>query len=139
MNTPAFEYILRASGSKATPGRIALLKVLSREKKPVTVCYLRKKLPALNEVTLYRALKPLVYAGVVREIDFRHGHAHYELNILREHHHHVICTSCGKVRDMECSIPSSTKAPPGFDSITDHAMEFFGVCRPCIKNSPISV
>lgn len=131
MKTPDFKEVLRENGSKATPNRIALLETLWNELKPVTVAHLVKKLPQINEVTLYRALEPLVASKVVRQIDFRHGHVHYELNILREHHHHLVCTGCGKVEDVDCALQIPTKKS-SFKVINDHALEFFGICNRCV-------
>ncbi|NBV76734.1 transcriptional repressor [bacterium] len=136
-NNPDFAELLREYGSKATPGRVTLLKVLWQEDKPISVAGLKKKLdPSFDEVTLYRALESLTASGLIREVDFRHGHAHYEMNALREHHHHIICTSCGRVEDTECRVQEAklTKAS-AFRIITDHTAEFFGLCNSCIKTA----
>lgn len=83
---------LHEAGSKATPGRLALLKVLERAPESLTVKELEIKLPELNHVTLYRALEALVEAGLVRK-GIREGvmrFAHAE----KPHHHHLVCTDC---------------------------------------------
>ncbi len=135
-NTPDFEAVLRQGGYKVTPGRVLLLSTLFGEEKPVTVSYLEKKLKnALDKVTLYRALESMVASGVVREVDFRHGHAHYELEALRKHHHHIVCTVCGLVEDVDCNtepfVRQVAKKAKKFASIQDHSMEFFGICKAC--------
>jgi len=137
-DTPDFSEVLKKGGYKATPGRILLLRTLWREARPVDVAYLEGVLKgALDKVTLYRALGSLVNAGILRQIDFRHGHAHYELNALREHHHHIVCTDCGSVEDTECSTDSMAKSiakkSKKFASVTDHSVEFFGTCNSCAK------
>lgn len=124
--------ILRARGHKATPGRILLLTILMLESKPVTVLYLEKKLKnSIDKVTLYRSLQSMVASGLVREVDFRHGHTHYEIEVLREHHHHIVCTGCNKIEDTRCDIDQVVKKSLAFKEITDHAIEFFGRCRSC--------
>ncbi len=133
---PDFKEVLRQGGYKATPGRVLLLSVLFGEQKPVTVSYLEKKLKnAVDRVTLYRALESMVASGVVREVDFRHGHAHYELQVLRPHHHHIVCTSCGLVEDVDCNtepfVKQVAKKAKKFSAIDDHSMEFFGICKAC--------
>ncbi len=135
---PDFRTLLQKAGHKATPGRILLLQTLLKESEPVAVAYIQKKLKgALDKVTLYRGLESLVESGIVREADFRHGHAHYELNILRKHHHHIVCTDCGTVEDAECNIePLARKVAEKslkFNAITDHSTEFFGLCNSCTK------
>lgn len=84
---------LRAAGSRATRGRLAILRVLERERKPLTVSRLRGKLPSLNQVTLYRALDALAAAGLVRKGESDRV-THYEY-ARRPHHHHMVCTDCG--------------------------------------------
>ena len=124
--------ILRERGHKATPGRVVLFETLVLEKKPVTVSYLEKKLQhSIDKVTLYRSLQSMVASGLVREVDFRHGHTHYELQVLREHHHHIVCTGCDKVEDTTCDTEFVIKKSSEFKEITDHAVEFFGRCLSC--------
>ncbi|HVV39091.1 MAG TPA: Fur family transcriptional regulator [Candidatus Paceibacterota bacterium] len=140
MHTPDFKGILREGGYKATPGRVLLLSTLFGEAKPVTVSYLEKKLKsALDKVTLYRALESMVASGVVREVDFRHGHAHYELQVYRQHHHHIVCTNCGLVEDTNCNteafVKQVAKKSKKFDTVVDHSMEFFGICKTCAANA----
>jgi Fe2+ or Zn2+ uptake regulation protein len=84
---------LHAVGSRATPGRLALLQVLEKEPRPLTVAQLEEKLSMLNTVTLYRALDFLVSARLVRRgIDGRAAHYAYA---GRPHHHHMTCIDCG--------------------------------------------
>lgn len=133
---PDFKEVLRQGGYKATSGRVLLLETLFGEQTPVTVSYLEKKLKnAIDKVTLYRALESMVVSGVVREVDFRHGHAHYELKILRKHHHHIVCTNCGAIEDVDCTtepfIKQVARKAKKFSSISDHSMEFFGLCKTC--------
>lgn len=85
---------LRAAGSRATPGRLALLTVLERERKPLTVADIARKLSSLNQVTLYRALDALAAAGLIRKGVGVDRTAHYEY-AARPHHHHLVCTDCG--------------------------------------------
>lgn len=131
------EEILRDRGLKATPSRLALLGVFSRTPKPQSITALQKALEkhVINNVTFYRMVEDFMNAGLVRPIDLRHGHAHYEL-VPNKEHHHLICTGCGTVRDVSACIPknfqtTTLKAHPDFAKITDHALELFGVCKKC--------
>ena len=91
---------LRAAGSRATPGRLALLAVLERVRRPLTVLELEEKLPDLNEVTLYRAAEALAAAGLLRR-GMRAGVMQYEY-AGRPHHHHMVCTDCGV--SVQCKV-----------------------------------
>ncbi|MDQ5955080.1 MAG: Fur family transcriptional regulator, ferric uptake regulator [Patescibacteria group bacterium] len=133
-----FETLLRTAGSKVTPGRLALLKTLHKERRPVPVSYLEKKLTKnLDRVSLYRALDALVGAGIVTSIDFHHGHSHFELAVERPHHHHIVCTSCDTIEDTLCDmtpiLAAVAKQSKKFAQVTNHSTEFFGLCRVCAR------
>ncbi len=84
---------LRAAGSRATPGRLALLAVLEHATRPLTVEEIARKVRSLNPVTLYRALDALVHAGLVRRgMDGRVAQYEYA---RKPHHHHMVCVDCG--------------------------------------------
>ncbi len=132
-----FGDLLRQNHLRATPGRIALLQALCQSSKPLTVAEIQKKLGlAANLVTLYRALPALVTAGLVRRVDFQHAHAHYEFAVTETHHHHVICKHCGIVEDVAGVEPRQwitkiQEQAKRFKAITNHSMEFFGICTNC--------
>lgn len=131
-----FIEMLRAAGFRATPGRIRLLSLLSAQRKPLTVAEIRTKLGrTLNEATLYRALEALAAKGILERTELGHGHAHYELAVGKRHHHHVICTDCSKVEDVDGCLADLQKQirsmSKSFGSIYSHNLEFFGRCVNC--------
>lgn len=136
-NNSSFLSLLHGAKLKATRRRVALLGLLSKEPKPLTVLEIQRKLGnKMNQVTMYRALEALVEAGIVRRVDFKHAHAHYELVAGRKHHHHLICNGCGEVEDfLSCHIGNVQQGvlarSKTFNSIGTHALEFFGVCKEC--------
>src|SRR5437870_3559308 len=95
----SFKDDLNTVSLRATPTRIALLEALCSTGKPLTVrelfVMLRKK---ADQATLYRSLESMAQKGIVTRIDFQHGHMHYEL--VHEHHHHIVCKSCGTIEDV---------------------------------------
>ncbi len=135
-NEGGFESLLRQHGFKVTSGRVALLQALGREEKPLTVAEVGKRLKSkLDSVTLYRALEAFVGKGVVRRVDLGHGHAHYELE--QTHHHHMVCTNCGTIEDIESdalerAVSLAAKSSRQFKTIYSHNLEFFGNCKSCI-------
>ncbi|MDD5050370.1 MAG: transcriptional repressor [Candidatus Pacebacteria bacterium] len=134
-----FPALLRNTGLKATPGRVSLLKLLSKERKPLTVEAIKKKAGGkIDTVTLYRALEDFADVGIVRRVDFEHSHAHYEIVAGRKHHHHIICKKCEKVEDVDvCEFEGVEKSVLGqtrnFSSIMNHSLEFFGICNQCVN------
>ncbi len=133
-----FAELLRENGLRATPGRVSILEALEGEK-PLSIAQLKQRLKHhLNDTTLYRALEEMAKRGIVERVDFKHDHAHYELKAGIAHHHHIVCTTCGLVEDVEeCDVfklekkvLSSTKQ---FSVIENHSLEFFGLCTSCSK------
>ena len=84
---------LHAAGSRATPGRLAILKLLEKERKPISAVEIEKKVKDLNQVTVYRILETLTKAGLVRMgLSGRVARFSYAGN---PHHHHLMCADCG--------------------------------------------
>lgn len=136
---PAPADVLRAHGFRVTRGRTRLLDILARSGKPLSVQELRTKLKAaLDQATLYRTLTDLATAGIVRRVDLNTGTAHFEYTPGREHHHHVVCTGCGTIEDIDdCMLGGLeervAKHAKGFARISSHALEFFGQCLRCAR------
>jgi Fe2+ or Zn2+ uptake regulation protein len=131
------EELLAAHGFRRTPGRVALLKLLASEKGPVTADYLETQLQdTLDRAALYRALDAFAAEKMLVQYDFGHGHAHYELAHEKPHHHHAVCSSCGRIDDIPAQdaphlTAKALKAAPQFKSFTRHSLEFYGQCVSC--------
>lgn len=131
-----FTEALREAGQRVTPARVAVLTILEQEKRPLSV---EKIINLIGEgnidyVTAYRTLTMLKKSRLVRQVDFQHNHAHYELSSLGDHHH-VVCVKCDRVEDVtDCHVEQMEKVAlkeSGFQEITQHSLEFFGVCKKC--------
>lgn len=137
-STTRFRLLLHQAGFRATPGRLAVLDLLAKTQKPLSIKNIRSRLKRgdLDQATLYRMVSALEKARVLGAVDFRHGHAHYEL-AAREHHHHLICERCGKVVDVSACDTSKIQVQAlkisGFAKITNHSLEFFGLCKSCAR------
>lgn len=128
---------LREAGFKATRSKVELLGILADSKQPLSVnsIFGKFKDAVPDIVTVYRSLKELHAAGVIRQINLQHGHAHYEYGDHKDHHH-FICNKCGRVEDIEnCNltavIKKALKNSKNFKEATDHSFELFGICRSC--------
>jgi Fur family ferric uptake transcriptional regulator len=84
--------------------------------------------------TVYRHLQALADAGQVDVLRTDDGEAVYRRCPTDEHHHHLVCRSCG--RSVEVDGPeveawaSSVAASHGFTDVT-HTVEVFGTCAAC--------
>lgn len=133
-----FRPLLQKAGLKVTPERLAILNVLSKANKPLSVKDLKEKLrdTEVDQATIYRNMESLTKSKVIRLVNFQHDHNHYEI-ISDKHHHHLICEKCGKVVDVsKCDtskIEQQVKKLGNFATINSHALEFFGLCKSCSK------
>ncbi len=133
-----FRPLLQKAGLKVTPERLAILNVLSKANKPLSVRDLKEKLrdTEVDQATIYRNMESLTKSKVIRLVNFQHDHNHYEI-ISDKHHHHLICEKCGKVVDVsKCDtskIEQQVKKLGNFATINSHALEFFGLCKTCAK------
>ncbi len=128
--------LLRQQGLRATGPRLAVLAWLQAHPTPVSVDGLRLKLKAsaIDRVTLYRILESLREVNLVRTVDLRHGHAHYEFNDPARHHHHLVCEECGSVTDVK--IENGERAVRQLArrhtfQVRSHSLEIFGRCAKC--------
>jgi Fur family ferric uptake transcriptional regulator len=135
--SPVFTQLLRGAGLKVTPARLELLSVLSKNERPLTVTEIASKLPDINQITIYRALVAMVESELVRKVDVQHAYTHYELVAMKKHHHHAICSQCGRIEDVDACLPLSLekdvlKHLKEFSSLTGHSLEFIGRCKQCV-------
>jgi len=130
--------VLRTHGFRVTSGRMKLLAMLEKAAKPLSIQAIRKlwRGRKSDQATLYRTLNDLALAGIVKRIDMNTGTAHFEYTPDHPHHHHLICTGCGTIEDVEgCEIPNIEKTvarhSKNFGEIYSHTLEFFGRCLRC--------
>ncbi|MDU4960638.1 MAG: Fur family transcriptional regulator [Sporomusaceae bacterium] len=86
--------------------------------------------------TVYRTLELLSELDFLQKIDFGDGRNRYELNTSADahHHHHLICLTCGKVRECDDDLLESLEATISSKNnfeIVDHHVKFFGYCQEC--------
>lgn len=123
-----------------TAGRRAIVDGLKSADGPVTLPDLLAATPELAQSSAYRNLSLLEDAGVVRRLVHSGEHAHFELaEALTEHHHHLICESCGRVRDITLDARLERTLDAKFDALansegftqTHHTVDVYGLCNTC--------
>jgi len=95
---------------------------------------LRRKKKRASRATIYRTLDLLVDSGIVRKVDFGHGHSHYELVLGHAHHEHMICLKCGKViefSDKRMERLYKKLCEQNQFKPTSHCFQIFGYCKDC--------
>ena len=137
----AFADTLRSRGLKATPQRIQVLTLLAKSGRPVGVPDLVSARGGedLDTVTVYRSLEALANAQIVRRVDLRHGHTDYELVYGASHHHHLVCEQCGRIESIDwcpdAAFEKKLLKSSSFSKLSDHSLEFFGICKKCASTS----
>ena len=131
---------LTAADQRYSSGRQALVSLLERVERPITIPELLESHPEIPQSSAYRNLAVLELVGVVTRIQSFGEHARFELaEALIGHHHHLICTSCGRVDDF--TVPddvektvdramASVVGPTGF-AATSHRLDMLGICVSC--------
>ena len=123
---------------KKTPARLMVLEYLNNSESPVDagqiINYLRKKHLETNKVTVYRILDFLFKNQIIERVEFGEGKYRYELK--KNHHHHLICTNCGRVQDVEIGVIEKLEKEIQKDKnfrVQSHSLEFFGLSSNCQK------
>lgn len=127
---------LRDVQLRATPARIALMKLLETTKFPLDVQsmidYLQQNHIKTDPATVFRIMHMFTQKGITRQIDFHEGKFRYEL--AGEEHHHLMCTVCGAIEDIsDCNIEelqNEIELKKHF-TVNSHSLEFFGICKKC--------
>jgi Fur family transcriptional regulator, ferric uptake regulator len=87
----------------------------------------------VGRATVFRALELFERLGLVERIDLPNGEHAYVV-CQPAHHHHVICTGCGRsaeVGDLGIgSIADEVESETGF-IIDSHRIELYGLCPEC--------
>lgn len=134
-HTSQFKLQLKEKELKVTPARLLVLEVLLHAKKPLSVTEIMHTLNTqqVDLATIYRNVEVLTLQGLIQEVRLSSEKALYEIG--SRHHHHAVCTVCGKVVELEAcdvsGLEQLAQKASGFKSIASHSLEFFGVCKTC--------
>ena len=133
---------LRRYGYKLTPQRRVVIHALTSSQDHLTPAAIfhivSQEHAGIGLVTIYRTLKLLAELDLICELHTGDDCPSYTAG-TPQHHHHLICSRCGKVVDfsgtsiIEPSL-STLEARLSHESgfrIDDHLLEFTGLCQLC--------
>jgi Fe2+ or Zn2+ uptake regulation protein len=132
--------LLRTRSQRLTNGRARLLVVLAAADRPLTIPEILGRDVLLAQSSAYRNLVVLEQAGIVHRVVTHDEFARYELaEDLTGHHHHLVCTSCGRVEDLPASdsLERSVAAAVGQVArrsgfrVAHHRLDLVGTCVNC--------
>lgn len=130
---------------RTTRQRSAIEEVLGRTGGFRTAQELHEELRAAGHkiglATVYRSLRVLAEANQVDVLRSDEGEAIYRRCEASDHHHHIVCRSCGHAAEIQSEAierwAKETARSSGFTSVT-HTAELYGVCRSCTKGTASS-
>lgn len=132
-----FKTLLKDSQLKITVARIAVLELLSEQRKPVSaetfISHLKSVGISADQATIYRILNVFEEKGIVRKVELEAGKSHFELASL-PHHHHAVCRKCGSIQDIDCcdvSVLEKQVTRNNAFKVETHRLEIFGLCTQC--------
>jgi Fur family transcriptional regulator, peroxide stress response regulator len=94
----------------------------------------RRHLPGISFATVYNSLRYLKNEGLIAEVHFGTDAARYDRKLTR--HDHAVCSGCGKLVDMELSIPHALrKRAAELSKFKAESIELIlrGLCPDCIN------
>ena len=124
---------------RSTKQRQAILQVIRGSKAHLTAddVFQEVKLqqPNISLGTVYRNLELLTQAGTLSKAVFSDGKSRFEF--AGEHHHHLICLSCGSTVDIPvCPVGEEVMSfmrESNFQPCHHH-FEVYGYCARCVTN-----
>ena len=128
---------IRSRGRRLTDQRLVVAQALTGRREAVSAQELHEQLrlrhPRLALATVYRALEAQVESGMARRLE-RSGHVSAYIACDPEHHHHLVCTRCQKVEDLDETILRPVlrgiTERHGF-AVEHERLDFYGLCASC--------
>ena len=125
--------LLERRGYRDTTARRQALEAMARLEDGFTAEELHAALPRVGRATVYRTVKLLVDVGVLCKTAPEDGAPRYRLG-PRAHHHHLVCVSCGAIRDFaRCNVDKiveRVELAAGYQ-VFSHRVEMYGLCPRC--------
>ena len=124
---------LRAAGLRVTPGRLAVLEALDKHPHSTAETLRVSSAAGLSIQSVHNVLADLTAVRLIRRIEPAGSAALYERRI-GDNHHHVVCSSCGAVADVDCihgAAPCLTASNTNGFTIEAAEITFWGRCPLC--------
>jgi Fe2+ or Zn2+ uptake regulation protein len=133
--------LFRVNGRKVTAQRQCIFRALqgnvthpSAEAVYETV---RTEMETISLKTVYQTLYELTELGELMTLDLGTGAVRFDPNV-EDQHHHLVCRSCGKVRDLHVEFEGLAVPPAAAEgyAVSSAEVVFRGLCEDCVKPAP---
>lgn len=138
---PTAADVIRGANLRVTESRLAVFEALRgrpHARAEHVFDRVRPANPRASMQSVYNALRDFEGAGLVRRIEPAGHPMLFELRVS-DNHHHLICSECGAVEDVECAVGHAPclmpSAPHGF-TVSTAEVTYWGVCAACTAAVP---
>jgi len=128
---------LRSRGLRVTATRLAVYRAVREIGGHPDVETIAERVRAdiggISTQGVYDCLAALTRVGLLRRIEPAGSPARFETRV-GDNHHHVVCRSCGRARDIDCVIGAAPCLEPddlGGFVIDEAEVTFWGLCPEC--------
>jgi Fur family peroxide stress response transcriptional regulator len=132
--------LFRRNGLKVTPQRECIFEVLwGADHHPTAdsvYAEARGRMSTMSLRTVYQVLNDLAAMGELQQLDLGTGSTRFDPKT--DVHHHLVCTRCGKVRDLYADY-SHVRVPAGSGrgfQVGSAEVVFRGLCEDCHRTDP---
>lgn len=127
--------LFRRRGLKVTPQRELIFELLWEADHHPTAervfAEARRRMPTMSLRTVYQTLNDLAAMGELLTLDVGTGSTRFDPNTGA--HHHLVCTACGKMRDVHADLGGldlPAAQTEGFE-VGSAEVVFRGMCAEC--------
>jgi Fe2+ or Zn2+ uptake regulation protein len=130
--------LFRDRGLKVTPQRQCIFRVLHGNAVHPTAesvyAAASAEMPTISLKTVYSTLNDLSAMGEIQQLDLGTGSTRFDPNV--DGHHHLVCTRCGRVRDVYAAarVRITEEQLAGF-TVGATEVVLRGLCDTCSSNS----
>ncbi|OGP91902.1 MAG: hypothetical protein A2157_12830 [Deltaproteobacteria bacterium RBG_16_47_11] len=137
MNIGFFRNLFKEKKLSMSHPRLLIYQELSNALTPLSPLEIYQNLltkkKKIGLTSIYRSLELFESLGFVFKI-VNGPNVKYKLCELENHHHHIVCKSCGNVVELNfCDISDWSKKvteSTGYQ-VVDHQLNFYGFCKSC--------
>jgi Fe2+ or Zn2+ uptake regulation protein len=134
---------LDQAGCRVTEPRRAVARLIAAREGHFTAADLlddaRARRVGIGRATVFRALDLFTELEILERVDLPTGNHAYVPCEQASHHHHIVCSSCGRTTSVEdaglAAALEETQRRNGWQ-VESHRLELFGRCPRCHPDRP---
>jgi Fur family ferric uptake transcriptional regulator len=135
--TIQFKQILADNNQSITSARLQTFELLVNAEPQSMNELIQKAKGKVDRVSIYRHIDLFEHLGIVKKVHIGWKYKIELSDIFTDHHHHLLCLSCGKAIDIEDerhieAFIKTVAAERGF-TVKSHQFEIEGYCQECVN------